>query len=97
PPPPLLPYTTLFRSRERFTPSLTLMAESLLGVALFRATEGEMFTPFGVQHGVLYYRTGANREVDFLVGADRTPFESKYAESVDRSEEHTSELQSPYD
>ncbi len=75
---------TAVNRRERFTPSLTLMAESLLGVALFRATELETFTPFGVQHGVLYYRTGANREVDFLVGADRIPFESKYAESVDR-------------
>lgn len=70
--------------RERFVPNRTLMAESMLGVALFRATETEAFTSFGVQHGVLYYRTGANREADFLVGADRVPFESKYAESVDR-------------
>ncbi|HEX5417223.1 MAG TPA: hypothetical protein VFZ25_16280, partial [Chloroflexota bacterium] len=75
---------TAVNRRERFVPSLTLMAESLLGVALFRTTETEAFTSFGVQHGVLYYRTGSNREVDFLVGADRFPFESKYAESVDR-------------
>lgn len=75
---------TAVNRRERFVPTFTLMAESLLGVALFRATEMEAFTPFGVQHGVLYYRAGSNREVDFLVGADSVPFESKYAESVDR-------------
>jgi predicted AAA+ superfamily ATPase len=38
----------------------------------------------GFPTAVSDYLTGANREVDFLVGTDRVPFESKYAESVDR-------------
>jgi len=60
------------------------MAECLLGAAPFCATERETFITFGVQHAVPYYRTGANREVDFRVDADRIPIESTYAESVDR-------------
>lgn len=70
--------------RARFALDPPEAAESLLGVALFRATESEAFTPFGVQQGVLYYRTGGGKEVDFLVGADRAPFESRYSDSVDR-------------
>jgi predicted AAA+ superfamily ATPase len=70
--------------RDRFVPDPTLAAESLLAVGLFRATEAEATAAFGVQQGVLYFRTSSNREVDFLVGPDRAPFESKYAESVDR-------------
>jgi predicted AAA+ superfamily ATPase len=68
--------------RPRFAPDLTRAAESLLAVGLFRTAD--VAAPFGIQQGVLYYRTGKNREIDFLVGRGRAPFESKYAESVDR-------------
>jgi predicted AAA+ superfamily ATPase len=70
--------------RDRFAPDPTRAVESLLAVGLFRATEAETFAAFGVQQGVLYYRTSTNREIDFLVGSSRAPFESKYADSVDR-------------
>jgi predicted AAA+ superfamily ATPase len=69
---------------DRFGPTLTLMAEGLLCVALFRNIYAETFTPFGMQNSVRYYRTKANHEVDFLIGADQSPYESKYANSVDR-------------
>jgi uncharacterized protein len=70
--------------RGRFAPDHTRSAESLLAVALFRATAADGSAAFGVQQQVLYFRTSTNREVDFVVGEERLPFESKYADSVDR-------------
>ncbi len=70
--------------RPRFIPDVTHAAESLLGVGLLRAVANDDFMTFGVQQGVLYHRTGSNREVDFVVGRDRVPFESKYGASANR-------------
>ena len=70
--------------RPRFVPDISLAAESILGVSLFRAVTGDDFMTFGIQQGVLYHRTGTNREVDFIVGRDRVPFESKYGNNVER-------------
>ena len=70
--------------RQRYTPDLTRAVESLLAVGLFRASGADPSAAFGVQQSVFYYRSTSNREVDFLVGERRTPFESKYAESVSR-------------
>lgn len=70
--------------RPRFVPDMTLAAECILGLSLFRAMSDDDFMAFGIQQAVQYHRTRTNREVDFVVGRDRVPFESKYGNSVDR-------------
>ncbi|MGH2369579.1 MAG: DUF4143 domain-containing protein, partial [Chloroflexota bacterium] len=70
--------------RTRFDPDRPRLVESLLAVALFRATESEPIAAFGVPQSLMYYRTRAGREIDFLVGTDRNPYESKYSASADR-------------
>lgn len=75
---------TAVTGRQRFSPDGSLLIESLVAVALTRALQSDPIATYGIGHELLYYRTSRGREIDFLAGMARDPFEVKYQESVDR-------------
>src|SRR3712207_8885068 len=76
----LFPYTTLFRSGERFA-------------FIFDASQDDLADPTDMQGGI----PGAGRHIGwptfFDFGGERSPW-VRPNKAIDRSEEHTSELQS---
>src|SRR5207248_8534944 len=84
-PPPRLPYTTLFRSRA-----------APAGLA-DRAAGGEPAHPAASRALLAVRRPPRGRGARPAGGAQGVPEDSRSAGARPRSEEHTSELQSPYD
>lgn len=65
---------------------MSVQVESLLAAAFFRhQVTRDPLAAFGVE-SLSYYRTTRNKEVDFLVGSERAPFESRYTASPTRSD-----------
>src|SRR5207248_10128641 len=95
-PPPLFPYTTLFRS----IPMLVDQQGNPLWLGRRRRTS--TYKQFlALMHRDRRCRwPGCNREADRCEGHHRVPWAKggeTNLEDLARSEEHTSELQSPYD
>src|SRR5207248_10771661 len=91
---PLFPYTTLFRSyftSGRWSKNITGL---LAGIGLLLLATALMLTPQNAEVLLLVARTRAY--LVFLVASNALLLAAIAAFGI-RSEEHTSELQSPYD
>src|SRR5207248_11649620 len=85
PPPPLFPYTTFFRS---FAPEVAVL-RPLRHVAVFDERRRALGGPRAEVHGQKRFGLDASAPGEELFGSEGV--------GLNRSEEHTSELQSPYD
>ncbi len=67
-------------------PSNYQLVEAAAAIAIMRATQGDAIDDFSQPARLFYYRTTANREVDFLVLPQRHAAEAKFIERNDRRE-----------
>lgn len=65
-------------------PDLPNVVENLVGAALFRACEADLVESFRVPQALSFWRSAANREIDFLAGPrpNQVPVEVKYQHRV---------------
>ena len=74
----------------RREPDMTTLAEQQIGMALARAGEVRAPGTFTRHDGVLFHRTGSDREVDFVSGQlEVTPLEVKYSDRPWRRDAQT--------
>src|SRR5207248_10998698 len=94
-PPPLFPYTTLFRSRS-VANEILVGKTDLSYVYTQPVREGARYNMY---HGTLEARpvTATTSKIVYTLFFDNSNLADQAAKDADRSEEHTSELQSPYD
>ena len=78
---PFLAYLPARRSPGAYEPAISQVAEAALGVAIFRAVEGEAIDRFGRPGHLFFYRTSSGGEVDFVVLPVPRAAESKYVDS----------------